>query len=582
MAGTGVFDDIPTKNIVPNGGPSTGAFDDIQATAPGYVADIGKGAGAGFVRGVIGMAAIPRLVEDVGRWTLNRVGNLAGIKGDAVPEGVRVPTAAAMAGSVVTGKSPVMMPSYQDIKDKVENTTGLKLYEPKTIPGQYASTIGEFAPSMIMPGGAAGSMATRIGMNVIAPAVGAETAGQLTKGTSLEPYARLSGGLVGPALPGMVGRAISPSRITPERAQQAATLAQEGVPLTAGQTSGSKPLRWAESVSADTPMAGGRAAVVQDHQAEQFTRATLRRAGIDAPRATPEVIDDAFTRIGQDFQNVAARVAVPMHGPIGQQVVPDVHHIALKYVRITEPSLRSALPLAIADDLTALYRRGGQLTGETYQTWRSQLGSAARGTQDPRTRAALYEIQNRLDDAAEQWLRAAGRADIADTMTRARTQYRNMLVIEKAATSAGENAALGLISPASLRNATKVQNTRAYARGQGDFGELARAGTAMMAPLPNSGTGPRIGVQMLGSAIGGGLGAMMGGPEGAMGGALLPHLGMAMTGRAVMNPAVQNYLSNQLPGQAIGNALRDAPRARRYNALTGLIVQGNDPRTTRK
>jgi hypothetical protein len=86
---------------------------------------------------------------------------------------------------------------------------------------------------------------------------------------------------------------------------------------------------------------------------------------------------------------------------------------------------------------------------------------------------------------------------------------------------------------------------------------------------------------MMGSAIGGGLGAMFGGPEGAMGGALLPHIGMALAGRTAMNPAVQAYLSNRLPGQAVGNALVDAPRAARYNALPGLIVQGNDERKRR-
>ena len=552
------------------------ALDDIPAARPGYGEDIVKGAGSGLVSGAIGMASIPRLVEDVGKWTLNRIGNLAGIEGDAVPEGVRVPTPASLAGALLTGKAPVMMPGFQDIKGKVQETTGYKLYEPKTVPGEYAKTVSEFVPSMVMPGGAAGNLATRVGMNVLAPAVAAETAGQMTKGSTYEPYARLAGGIVGPAVPGLVGRLISPSRIPPERAQQAATLAQEGIPATAGQTTGNKQLRWSESVSADTPFAGGRAATVQEQQAERFTQAALTRAGINAPRATPEVIDDAFMRIGQDFNTVAARVAVPMQGPIGQQVVPDVRRTALQYNRVTEPSLRSGLPQAIADDLTELSLSGGQLTGEMYQTWRSQLGSAARGTQDPRTRTALYDIQNRLDDAAEQWVRAAGHNDVAETMLRARREYRNMLVIEKAVTSAGADAALGLISPSALRNATKVQNTRAYARGQGDFADLARAGAAIMERLPNSGTGPRIGIQMLGSAIGGTVGALAGGPEGAGVGALLPHMGMALYGRTVMNPMMQSYLLNQLPGQALGTALRDAPRATRYNALPGLIVQGND------
>ena len=38
---------------------------------------------------------------------------------------------------------------------------------------------------------------------------------------------------------------------------------------------------------------------------------------------------------------------------------------------------------------------------------------------------------------------------------------------------------------------TVTQNRRAYARGQGDFADLARAGEGVMKPLPNSGTAPR-------------------------------------------------------------------------------------------
>ncbi len=532
----------------------------------GVIYDVGKGVGAGLVKGTMGLVALPGTAVELGRMGINKVGSIAGRTTPVFPN-----------------QSP--LPMYDDIKDSVERRTGTKLYEPKTKAGQYASTVAEFLPGMLFPaGGAATTFAGRMGQralsNVIAPGVVSETAGQLTKGTSAEPYARVAGGIVGGMAPSMIGRAISPVRVDPQRTQQAATLAAEGVPVTAGQVSGSKPLRYAESVAIDTPFAGGRAGAVMDQQAERFTQAALRRAGIDAPRAEPQVINAAFDRIGATFDNAASAIQVPLaranqSGRLAfDPIVRRVRDVAANYERTTQPSLASPLPRNIADDLQQLATTAANMDGRTYLRWRSELGTAARGAQDPATRQALYDIQRALDTSAEAFLRRSpqpGMAQRADQLRGARNQYRNLLVIEKAATSAGENAALGLISPSALRNATVQQGRRAYARGQGDFGNLARAGEAIMKPLPNSGTGPRVGVQLMGSAVGAGIGSMFGGPAGGMIGALAPMAGQAMIGRTTMSPLMQAYLQNQA-----GAALRDLPRGTRFGALPGTIVQGND------
>jgi hypothetical protein len=64
-------------------------------------------------------------------------------------------------------------------------------------------------------------------------------------------------------------------------------------------------------------------------------------------------------------------------------------------------------------------------------------------------------------------------------------------VLEKTASRAGEATAEGQIVPANLRNTVAAENRGAYARGEGEFSGLARAGAGVMAPLPNSGTGQR-------------------------------------------------------------------------------------------
>jgi hypothetical protein len=87
------------------------------------------------------------------------------------------------------------IPTSDDIRSKVENVTG-PLYQPTTDTGHVLHTIGEYAPALV--GGAdtlvakfAPKLAERLATRVLAPALGSEAAGSLTKGTRFEPAARL-------------------------------------------------------------------------------------------------------------------------------------------------------------------------------------------------------------------------------------------------------------------------------------------------------------------------------------------------------------------------------------------------------
>ena len=90
-------------------------------------------------------------------------------------------------------------PSSSDIRGLIEPVTG-QFYQPQTVAGDYARTVGEFVPGMLAPGGVARNAARY----VVAPALASETAGQLTHGTWAEPWARaiaaLATGGVGAAL----------------------------------------------------------------------------------------------------------------------------------------------------------------------------------------------------------------------------------------------------------------------------------------------------------------------------------------------------------------------------------------------
>jgi hypothetical protein len=143
------------------------------------LADVAKSAGTGLIKGAAGVGGL--------------VGDLQSLVGAGMDKilGPKSPEAQAAIGGG-------LLPTSGGIQSKIEGVTG-PLYKPQTTAGQYAQTAGEFAPGLALGGG--GGAATRLGRNWLAPAVTSETAGQLTKDTALEPYARIAGALAPAAAP---------------------------------------------------------------------------------------------------------------------------------------------------------------------------------------------------------------------------------------------------------------------------------------------------------------------------------------------------------------------------------------------
>lgn len=349
------------------------------------------------------------------------------------------------------------------------------------------------------------------------------------------------GGVGAAGLMGAARRAITPFPNQPIREGMAESLSSEGVDLTAGQRTGNKGLQYAES-----ELGGAGAANMMEQQAEQFTQSTLTRAGIDAPRATPDVIDAAHARIGADFDQVAAQSTMTLD----QQLATDIMGTLNDYDNFVPAGMQAPIIRHVVEGLSNRLNTSGMLDGATYQAYRTQLDSAARGAgANPYLQEALYGIRNAMDDAVERGL-AQTNPDLVPVWQGARNQYRNLIVIENAASRAGENAAMGLISPANLRNALVQQGKRSYVRGEGDFADLARSGVATMTPLPNSGTAPRMAVRGVTAGIPSALGALagnnLGGAPGALAGLAVGAAAPRVAGAAIMSKPMQAYLGNQV------------------------------------
>lgn len=370
----------------------------------------------------------------------------------------------------------------------------------------------------------------------------------------------LTGAVVGAAVPAvargigaLTGRAVTPLPVAPERQAMIDVLEREGIPLSAGQRSGSKPLRYAESIFGDATLAGGKASQITAAQADAFTDAALRKMG-GSGRATPDNMSANYDRIGQQFKDLSARNTLHADQGLANDLVVTVRD----YMKVL-PSEQRAIVGNLADDIVNRFRAGnGTMPGTDYQTARSRLSRMANNARqnDPEFSDAVRGLRNALDNGM---LRSISPEDAAAWQT-ARREYGNWKDLAKAAGGAGENTAEGLISPQSLRSAVASgKNKEAYVRGEGDFAELARAGNAIMTPLPNSGTGQR---NLVTGQVGGGGAALATGDPFT---AAIVALGPSAFGRALWSGPVQKYLNNQ----SISDSARKAIESRIRAALQG-------------
>lgn len=355
------------------------------------------------------------------------------------------------------------------------------------------------------------------------------------------------GAMVGMAAPYAVAgaqRAITPFPANAERIAAAQALQREGVPLTAGQITGNRRLRYAEA-----ELGGPKVANITERQAEAFTDAAMRRAG-GAGRATPENLRDLNAALSREFDAISARNVIRADS----QLVQDMNATMGEYLRVL-PAEQRKIVQDIAQDIVDRFRAGqGALSGSDYQMIRSRLSRRAQNARgkDNELSEAFRGLRNALDSAMDRWINPQDAGRWAEL----RRQWGNKKVIERAAVGGGEDAAMGIVSPARLRMAASQGNQGAYARGQGDYSDLAHAGQAVMTPLPDSGTAGRMMARNLlpntstvGAILGGSPGTAMGDPTMAVAGALAGYAAPRLAGSALMSRPVQSYLSNQAMSQ---------------------------------
>lgn len=369
-----------------------------------------------------------------------------------------------------------------------------------------------------------------------------EVASQLGAGVGGQMVAGLAGGVAGAA--GIAGarRLVSPvaPSLTPQQARLVEAADAQGIPLTPGQRTGSRPLRSMEAVFGEMPLTAGPQRAIDDAQRVAFNRAGLRPAGIEADHPTPDVLLAGRARIGGTIGSIAERNTL--------QVTPALD---ARLAQIDD-NLQFALP-EIAGPVRARIAqfRGmvqdGAVPGTAYRQMDSALGRTMRETGNGDLRGAIGELRTALRGAMDDSISPQD----AEDWQRARRQYANLQVVTETMRPGADGVALGHIPPAGLSRAVaQSMGKDAHALGRGDLHDLGNIGQAFVKPsVPNSGTQQRTMMANIlrGGIGGGGLGYATGGDmvTGAALGAgamVLPRIAQALYN----TDPVRRYLANQL------------------------------------
>lgn len=480
------------------------------ASGPATVDDTIKSFDAGVAKGVAGIGGFLGDMTDLGAKGIGAATNWVERK-MGMPESAPYDPSKTMLRHIPTSKS--MSEAIQrDFYD------GAAPHAPQSKVGQVAHAVGQLAPSAAaLPGGILSKAVGTVGGGV-GQVFGGDVVAQ-NFGERWRPVGELGGAMAGSLSPQALSRAVTPIQTSPARQRLVDILADEGVTsLTAGQRTGNERLKYMEDALGKAPGSGGRTEQITRQGQEQFTEAAMRRAGA-GPDATPEVLRANNDRLGDTFRDLSARNnLVP-----DNQFVNDVVNAARNY-RLVPDSQQRAMVQGYIDDIID-HVNAGNMPGAQYQEMRSRLSRQSNSLRqsDPTLSEALRDMRNALDDAMG---RSISPADQQAWQT-ARREYGAQKTIEKAASRAGADTAEGQIVPANLRNTVAANNRGAYSRGEGDFSELARAGSGVMAPLPNSGTAQRYNALTL-------LNQMTVGA--------IP----AVAGRTLMSRPMQAYLANNL------------------------------------
>lgn len=434
-------------------------------------------------------------------------------------------------------------PSARQIAADIPLVRDAQAFEPETNLGEGTERITEFVPF-------AGKNIFTMG---VFPALTSLYAGKIkgVEGSNLQIPAEIVTAIITPII---ARRMISPKggQIDGTTKQQLKYMEDEGVIPTAGLLTNDEKLKaWEEATYAGRSM--------QEAAFEAFSRAVLKRIGIDANRATPEALLAVQNTFKRDYDKVSDALQ-------NVKIIPDKKTVSQVNAVFEEISGAQAAILEapvfkrIRDQFEAASKSGQPITADQLKFAHSTLRKLS--TKGDINGEYARELLPAVTSVMHKHLPKETKGLLIDTNRR----YRDWLAIKDTLRKSGD-AVDGLVTPQALRTSASKIFKDDYLFGKSELSTLAKAGASVLKPLPNSGTSAResaksfitgntpdaVGGATVGAAVSTAMGAdpILGAAIGGTGGRFLSPV----RNEAITSPMMQNYMKNQLAPELEKNNL---------------------------
>lgn len=370
------------------------------------------------------------------------------------------------------------------LKGRVDHNKAL--YAPIAEAHPVATAVGESAPAMIIPvGGVGATMLGTAGKMAVAGAI----PGALEYGTVEERAQKAATGAAGSVVGGVVvpkvaGMTLAASKaalkglagkISPEALALATRAQALGIPVNVAQLGDSKFLKTLASSLEHMPFTGGAQSAAKQRTA--FTNAVGQTFGEDVNKVTPEVYAAAKSRLGKQFDELAARNELNVTDPLKAKmaaILGDAESTA------DDNTIRAVKNIM---DRVQSQAQGSKLPGATYSSIDTQLSNIikAGGEKGMYAKRLQETIRNGMDDSISAVDQAAWQ--------QTRNQYKNLKAVRDIV---AKDAGRGEIPPAQLMqalNSTQAGKEVMAMGKRGTLGELGQIGKQFVTDtIPNSGT----------------------------------------------------------------------------------------------
>ena len=361
--------------------------------------------------------------------------------------------------------------------------------------------------------------------------------------------------------------------LDPETARLAQVAREQyGIPVNAPQMTQSPGISVGNSALSRLPFSGAEKAADAQHVA--FNGAVARTFGENGvERITPDVMNRARTRIGNDFDTVAQNTNIQ----VDPQFVSDLHStINDARLVLTDPEA-NIIERQAQNIFDKINQNNETISGETYQalTRKGAPLDNLLSSDNPNIANAAQRLRDMLDDG----LQRSASPDMQALLTQARRQWASLKTVQPLAAK----APTGDISPALLAGRVNANTGNSLAfGGGGDLGTLARIGQKFLKEPGSSNTAERLSTiatfgkagQLAANAVGAsalGLSAGMTPAEMGLTAAGVPA-GL-LAGRVVGSGLRSDWLANSLINRTLNPAV-----ARPVPALAAVTGPASFPR----